>query len=332
MTVNTTTVFQGKRILVTGGLGFIGSNLARRLVELGAEEVSLVDILDLGSGGSLFNISGIEKRVKVHQADVGDEAVMSGLVRDRDYLFNLAGQTSHLGSMQDPLKDLEANTVSQFKLLEVCRKQNPSVRIVYSGTRQIYGRPKYLPVDEDHPPAPLDYNGVSKRAGEMYHLVTHRIYGVWTTVLRMTNVYGPRMRVRDDRQTFIGWWFRQLLEGEELKVFGDGTQVRDLNYIDDVVDALLLCAAHPSAEGQIYNLGGEPVSLLDLARTMIEVNGGGSYTLTPFPPGRKRIDIGDYFGDYTKILTALGWRPRVSLRTGIERTLDFYRRHKERYW
>lgn len=331
MTVDVASAFFGKRVLVTGGLGFIGSNLARRLVELGAE-VSLVDLLDPGSGGSRFNIAGIEERVEVNEADIGDETKMSDLVRGRDYLFNLAGQTSHLGSMQDPLKDLEANAVGQFKLLEVCRKQNPRVKIVYSGTRQVYGRPKYLPVDESHPAAPLDYNGVSKRAGEMYHLVAHRIYGVWTTVLRMTNVYGPRMRVKDDRQTFIGWWFRQLLEGEELKVFGDGRQVRDLNYVDDVVEALLLCAVHPSAEGQIYNLGGEPIPLLDLARLMIEVNGGGSYSLTPFPAGRKRIDIGDYFGDYTKILTALGWQPRVPLRTGIERTLDFYRRHKEHYW
>jgi UDP-glucose 4-epimerase len=222
------TFFKGRNVLVTGGLGFIGSNLAHKLVELGAV-VTLVDDLDPGGGGNMFNISGIEERLKVEVVDAGDIPQMEGLVISQDIMFNLAGQTSHLGSIRDPLQDLEINTVNQVKILELCRRQNPRIRIIYAGTRQIYGRPQYLPVDEKHLAAPADYNGVSKRAGEMYHLVVNRIYGMWTAVLRLTNVYGPRMRVKDERQNFIGWWFHQILEGEELSVFGDGQQVRDIN-------------------------------------------------------------------------------------------------------
>ena len=325
------TFFGGKKVLITGGLGFIGSNLARKLVEFDAI-VTLADFLDPGGGGNKFNVSGLEKRLKVEVVDAGDIAHMAGLVVDQDILFNLAGQTSHLGSILDPLQDLEINTVNQLKLLELCRQQNRRIRIVYAGTRQIYGRPKYLPVDEKHLVAPADFNGVSKRAGEMYHLVVNRMYGLWTAVLRLTNVYGPRMRVKDERQNFIGWWFHEIIEGEELSVFGDGQQVRDINYVDDVIEALLLCSMNPAAEGEIYNLGNDPVTLLDLARLMIEVNGGGKYRLTPFPQDRKRIDIGDYFGDYNKILSQLGWQPKVALREGIEKTLAYYRQYKEHYW
>lgn len=322
--------FKEKNILITGGLGFIGSNLAHKLAELGAV-VTLVDDLDPGGGGNMFNVSGIEKRVKIATVDVGDVVQMEGLVKGQDFMFNLAGQTSHLGSMRDPFFDLKVNTVDQLKILELCRRQNPQIRIVYAGTRQIYGHPQYLPVDEKHLVVPADYNGVSKRAGEMYHIVANRIYGLWTAVLRMTNVYGPRMRLKDDRQGFVGWWFHQLLEGEELLIFGDGQRVRDINYVDDVVEALLLCAMNPAAQGEIFNLGSDPVTLLNLARLMIEVNGGGRYRLTPFPADRKRIEIGDYFGNYNKILTQLGWQPKIRLRAGIGKTLEYYRQYKEHY-
>jgi UDP-glucose 4-epimerase len=221
--------------------------------------------------------------------------------------------------------------MAQLKLLEVCRQNNPAISIVYAGTRQVYGRPKYLPVDENHLLTPLDNNGVSKRAGEMYHIVYNRVHDMTTCVLRMTNVYGPRMRIKDDLLTFIGWWFHQLLEGKEIQIFGDGMQIRDLNYVDDVVDALLMCAVHPSARGKIYNLGGEPVRLLDLARLMIEVNGSGSYAVVPFPENRKRIDIGDYHGDYGLINADIGWQPQTPLRDGIARLLDFYRANEEHY-
>jgi UDP-glucose 4-epimerase len=324
--------FSGKRTLITGGLGFIGSNLARRLVELGAE-VLLVDSLIPDYGGNLFNIAGIEDRVRVNIADVRDEYGMNYLVQGQDVIFNLAGQVSHLDSMRDPYTDLEINCRSQLSILEACRKHNPGVKIVYAGTRQIYGRPQYLPVDETHPLEPTDINGVNKLAGEWYHIIYHRAHGLRTVSLRMTNIYGPRMRVKDARQTFIGWWLHQIVEDEELQIFGDGRQVRDFNYVDDVVEALVLAAADSNAEGQIYNLGGDdPINLLDLAELLIRLNGGGSYRIVPFPADRKRIDIGDYHGDYGRIRAHLGWRPTVPLRDGLERAIAFYRQHREHYW
>ncbi|HMZ42131.1 MAG TPA: SDR family NAD(P)-dependent oxidoreductase [Anaerolineales bacterium] len=319
-----------QKVLITGGAGFIGSNLAHKLATLGAD-VTIVDSLDPDSGANLFNLNGIEKTVRLIQADINDERQMAQAVRGQKFMFNLAGQTSHLGSMQDPFKDLNVNSVGQLRLLEVCRQNNPEISIVFAGTRQVYGRPKYLPVDENHLLTPLDNNGVSKRAGEMYHIVYNRVHGMATCVLRMTNVYGPRMRIKDDLLTFIGWWFHQLLMGENIQIFGDGRQVRDINYVDDVIDAMLLCAAHPSANGKIYNLGGAPINLLDLARLMIQVNGKGGYTLVPFPENRKRIDIGDYYGDYSLIQKDVGWRPQVELETGISNLLAFYHMYKEHY-
>jgi len=326
------TAFLDKHILITGGLGFIGSNLAHRLVQLGAK-VLLVDSLIPDYGGHLFNIAGIEEQVQVNIADVRDEHGMDYLVRSQDLIFNLAGQVSHLDSMRDPYTDLDINCRAQLSILEACRKHNPATKLVYASTRQIYGRPQYLPVDERHPLAPTDINGVNKLAGEWYHLVYNRVHGLRVVSLRMTNTYGPRMRVRDARQTFIGWWLRQTVEGQELQIFGDGRQMRDFNFVDDVVEALLLTAADPAADGQVYNLGGdEPISLLRLAELFIDINGGGSYRIVPFPPDRKRIDIGDYQGDYNKIRTELGWCPKVPLREGLERTLAYYHRHREHYW
>lgn len=322
----------GKRVLITGGLGFIGSNLARRLIAIGAE-VLLVDSLIPEYGGNLFNIAGREAQCRVNIADVRDQHSMDYLVRGQDFLFNLAGQVSHLDSMQDPYTDLDINCRSQISILEACRKHNPGIHIVFASTRQIYGRPRALPVDESHPLEPTDINGVNKLAGEWYHIIYHRVYGLHTVSLRMTNTYGPRMRVKDARQTFIGWWLRQIVEGQPLQIFGDGQQVRDFNYVDDVVDALLLAAAHPEAAGQIYNLGSDdPISLLDLARLLVNVNGGGAHHVVPFPADRQRIDIGDYQGDYTKIRAELGWQPQIPLREGLRRTLAFYHEHHAEYW
>lgn len=332
MSVDITTSFSGKRVLITGGLGFIGSNLAHRLVGLGAD-VCLVDSLARSTGGNPYNIDAIKDQVQVVTADIRDTAVMLHCIQNREYLFNLAGHISHIGSMQAPNNDLELNCSSHLSLLELCRAHNPALKIVYASTRQIYGRPMYLPVDEKHPLAPVDFNGISKMAGEWYHTLFHRIYGMRTTSLRMTNVYGPRMWTRDGRLAFIGLWFRQMIEGQEMQIYGDGKQIRDFNFVDDVLDALLLAVADPRADGQIYNLGsGQPINLLDLARLMVEINGTGSYRLVPFPAERKRIDIGDYFGDYTKIITELGWQPKTPLRDGLERTLDFYHQNYKHYW
>lgn len=323
---------RGSRVLITGGLGFIGSNLARRLVEVGAD-VLLVDSMIPEYGGNVANIAGIEGVVTVNIADVRDVHSLPYLVRDRDVIFSLAGQTSHLDSMADPYTDLEINCRAQLSLLEACRLANPDARVVFASTRQIYGRPEYLPVDERHPIHPVDVNGINKTAGEWYHLLYGDVYGIPVCVLRLTNTYGPRMRIKDARQTFLGHWLRQIVTGEEIAVFGDGLQKRDFNYVDDTVDAFLLAATRDEALGQVYNLGdSEVVSLLDLAKKLVELHGGGSFRVVPFPEDRKAIDIGDYYSDFARIRDDLGWEPRVGLEDGLRRSLDFYREHGPAYW
>ena len=322
--------FFDRRVLITGGLGFIGSNLARRLVELGAH-VTLVDSLIPEYGGSLFNIAGIEDRVRVNISDVRDEHSMRYLVQGQDVLFNLAGQTSHMDSMQDPFTDLEINAKAQLYILEACRRYNPDVKIVFASTRQIYGKPQYLPVDENHPLRPVDINGVNKLAGEWYHLLYNDVYGIRTSVLRLTNTIGPRMRVKDARQTFLGMWVRLLVEGKPFEVW-DGHQLRDFTYVDDAVEAFLMVSASDDANGRVFNLGGDGViSLKELADLLIEVNGGGEYVVKEFPPDRKRIDIGDYYADDSLIRSVLAWEPKVPLRDGLAQTLAFYRECLEHY-
>jgi UDP-glucose 4-epimerase len=323
--------FKDKKVLITGGLGFIGSNLAHRLVELGTE-VLVVDSLIPEYGGNIFNMAGIEDRLRINIADVRDQHGFRYLVRDQAYIFNLAGQVSHTDSMQDPYTDLEINARSQLSILEACRHGNPEAKVIFASTRQIYGRPQYLPVDERHPQSPVDINGINKMAGEWYHIVYNNVYGLKTVSLRLTNTYGPRMRIKDARQTFVGWWIRQLAEGKMLQIFGDGSQIRDFNYIDDVVDALLLVAVNDVANGEIYNLGSDdPINLINLAKLMIEVNRGGQYEIVPFPADRKPIDIGDFYGDYRKIRAKLDWRPKVDLREGMGRTLAYFKKHLEYY-
>jgi len=324
--------FSGKRVLITGGLGFIGSTLGRRLVDLGAR-VILVDSLIPEYGGNLFNIAGYDDRLRVNIADVRDEFSMDYLVRGQEILFNLAGQTSHLDSMTDPYTDLEINVRSQLSILEACRKHNPAITIVYASTRQIYGKPDYLPVDERHALHPTDVNGINKMAGEWYHILYHNVYGLRVTSLRLTNTYGPRMRVKDARQTFLGEWLRRLIDGQPIEVWGDGRQVRDFNYVDDVIDAMLACAGDSRADGRIYNLGGpESISLVDLAQQLIDLNGSGAYQVIPFPPDRRRIDIGDYVADYGLIQRELGWQPRIDLGEGLRRSIEYFRTFKQHYW
>jgi UDP-glucose 4-epimerase len=324
--------FSGKRILITGGLGFIGSNLARELVEMEAEVV-LVDSLVPEYGGLLYNVAGIEDRLTINVSDVRDEHSLRHLVRGQHIIFNLAGQTSHLDSMTDPYTDLEINARSQLSILEACRHENPTVKVVFASTRQIYGRPERLPVDENHPIAPIDVNGINKTAGEWYHLLYGDVYGMRTSVLRLTNTYGPRMRVRDARQTFLGIWLRRALEGEEILVYGDGSQRRDLTYIDDAVAGFLLAAARDTTNGRVYNLGGDGhVSLLELAEVVVSAAGSGTVTTIPFPADRKSIDIGDFYADWSAIERDLGWRPTVGINDGVRRTLEYYREHGTHYW
>ena len=324
--------FRGRRILVTGGLGFIGSNLAHALVGAGST-VTIVDSLTPTHGGSWANVEGIESDLEIHELDIRDIDRLHPHLCGKDVLFNLAGQTSHLDSMTDPRTDLGINCTAQLSLLEACRADNPGVRIVFAGTRQIYGRPRYLPVDERHPIDPVDVNGIHKPAGEWYHLLYGRVHGLSVTVLRLTNTYGPRMRVRDARQTFLGLWIRQSLQGEEIQVFGDGRQRRDFAYVDDVVRALCQAVVAPAAVGQVFNVGADGHrSLEETAELVVRLAGAGAYRVVPFPPERLKIDIGDYYADDRKLRETVGWAPEVDFEQGLAKTLDFYRVHGERYW
>jgi UDP-glucose 4-epimerase len=322
--------FTDKRVLVTGGLGFIGSNLVRALVKLGAV-VTVVDSLIPEYGGSLRNLDGVEGNVRVNISDVRDSHSLPHFVRGQDYLFNLAGQTSHMDSMTDPQTDLEINARAQLSILEACRLHNPGIRIVFASTRQIYGKPDYLPVDEKHPLRPVDVNGINKLAGESYHLLYHRVHGIRSTVLRLTNTIGPRMRVKDARQTFVGVWVKKILSGEPIEVWG-GEQLRDFTYVDDAVEAFLLAASKPEALGEIFNVGGtEPVNLKQLAELLVAAHGSGEFVQRVFPGDRKKIDIGDFYADYRLITEKLGWIPRTSLQAALTQTLAFYRRELAHY-
>lgn len=314
----------GARALITGGVGFIGSNLARRLVAEGAD-VTLVDSLIPEYGGNLRNIADIRDRVKLNISDIRDQHSLRYLVAGQDIIFNLAGQTSHMDSMSDPFADLDINCRSQLSLLETCRSTNPGVKIVFASTRQIYGRPDYLPVDEKHLLRPTDVNGINKMAGEWYHVLYNNVHGIRACALRLTNTYGPGMRIKDARQTFLGIWIRLLLEGRPFQVWG-GTQLRDFNHVADVVDALLLAAGNEECNGQVFNLGDPRVlSLSDLAEMLVAANGGvGSFETREFPEERRRIDIGDYYADFSRF-AALGWQPSRDLAEGLAQTLDHYR-------
>ena len=322
--------FAGARVAITGGIGFIGSALARRLVALRAE-IMLIDSMIPEYGGNPANIADIRDHVTVNIADVRGGHALRHLLRGQDFLFNLAAQTSHLDSMAVPEDDLAINCTAQLQLLEACRAVNPGIAIVHAGTRQIYGRPRYLPVDEDHPLRPVDVNGVNKMAGEAYHLLYRDVYGIKTRSLRLTNVYGPGMRIKDARQTFLGIWLRRLIQGEPFEVWG-GEQRRDLLYVDDAADAFLYAAITAEAEGLALNVGGdEPCCLAALAEAVIAANEGGQYETREFPPERKRIDIGDFLTDDRRFRALSGWRPRIRLPDGLRRSLDYYRRHLASY-
>lgn len=323
--------YKGKNVLITGGLGFIGSALARKLVDAGSI-VNIVDSLIPEYGGNFFNIKGIENKVHVNISDVRDRYSMNYLVKNQDVLFNLAGTLSHIDSMQNPFADLEINCVSQLSILEACRNNNPKIKIVYAGTRNQYGKAKYLPVDERHPLEPTDVNGINCNAGEYYHLLYNNVYGIKACSLRMTNTFGPRHQMKHPRQGVLNWFLRQLIDGETIKLFGTGEQIRDINYIDDVVEALLLTGASDKVWGQVFNLGGTPVSLKEFVERAIKINGKGKFETVPYPPDMKPIEIGDYIADYAKITYTLGWQPKVDLDEGIKRTLQYYRKYKKNYW
>ena len=323
--------YTNRRVMITGGLGFIGSNLAHRLVTLGAE-VLLVDSLIPDYGGNLFNIDGIETRVRVNVADVREASTMNYLVRGCDVIFNLAGQVSHIDSMRDPHTDLDINCRSQLTLLEACRHHNPTAKVIYASTRQIYGRPDFLPVTEQHLVRPTDVNGINKAAGEYYHLVYNNVFGVRAAALRLTNVYGPRQLLKHNRQGFIGWFIRLVLEGEEIQIFGDGSQIRDFVYVDDAVNAFVTAGMCEGCNGEAFNVGGdEHIAHRDLVKLLIELAGSGTFRFVEWPAEKKAIDIGSFYADSSRFRETSGWQPRVSLREGLARTLAYYRAHLNRY-
>jgi UDP-glucose 4-epimerase len=323
--------YRGRPVMITGGAGFIGSNLAHRLVQLGAN-VLLVDSLIPDYGGNLFNIRDIEDRVRMNIADVRQESTMSYLVRHVDVIFNLAGQVSHIDSMRDPYTDLEINCRSQLSILEACRRNNPGIKVVFAGTRQVYGKPEFLPVTEQHLVRPTDVNGINKVAGEYYHLVYNHVFNVRACSLRLTNIYGPRQLVKHNRQGFIGWFIRLAVEGRELQIYGDGSQLRDFVFVDDAADAFLRAGASDACNGEVFNVGGsEPVSHRDLVQLLLEVAGTGSARCVEWPAEKKAIDIGSFYADSAKFRAATGWQPRVGLREGLARTVAYYREHLPHY-
>jgi UDP-glucose 4-epimerase len=323
--------FEGAPVLVTGGYGFIGSNLVRRLVRLRAR-VTVVDALVPNTGANRFNLADVEGLIAVHVVNMADEDAMRELVGGRTLVFNLAGQVSHVHSMRDPYADLMMNCQAQLGLLEACRKHAPGAKIVFAGTRQQYGRPEYLPVDERHPLRPIDINGIHKVAAEAYHLLYGQLYGLRTTSLRLTNTYGPGQLLGSSPQAFVPCLIRLAIDGQQLPIFGDGQQMRDFTYVDDVVEALLTCAYRPESDGEVFNLGGErPYSLREFVDILLGVVGGGSYAFVPFPEDRRQIDIGSYYADSSKIKLALDWQPRVPLAEGLRRTVEYYRCHRKQY-
>jgi len=325
--------YAGTRALVTGGLGFIGSHLSRALVELGAE-VTIVDSLIPEYGGNLYNVREIADRVRINLSDIRDPWSIRALVEGQDFIFNLAGQVSHIDSMEDPQTDLDINCKAQLSLLEAVRRTNPQAVVVFAASRQQYGRPRELPVTEEHPLVPVDVNGINLIAGERYHLLYHDVYGIAATSLRLTNTYGPHLLMKHGRQGFITTFIRLAIEGRDIEVFGDGSQLRDFTYVSDAVDAFLRTALTRETYGQALNVGGqEPVSLLEVGRLAQELAaGGGAVRTVPWPAEREKIDIGSIYVDHARLTELTGWEPRVSLRDGLAETLDFYRRHGEHYW
>ena len=323
--------YRDRRVMITGGLGFIGSNLARQLVDLGAD-VLIIDSLISDYGGNLFNIHGIEDRIRVNIADIRQESTMQYLVRDRDVIFNLAGQVSHIDSMRDPYTDLEINCRAQLSMLEACRRRNPHAKVVYAGTRQVYGKPDHLPVDERHLVRPTDINGINKVAGEYYHLVYNHVFGVRACSLRLTNVYGPRQLIKHNRQGFIAWFIRLAIEGGEIQVFGDGSQLRDFVFVDDAADAFLRAGASDACNGEVFNVGGmEPISHRHLVELLLEIAGTGSVRYVEWPPEKRRIDIGSFYSDSSRFTRTTGWEATVGLRDGLTRTVAFFRAHLSHY-
>lgn len=317
--------FAGKRCVVTGGLGFIGSNLALRLADAGAD-VAIIDALVPRHGGDRRNIDGASRVIEVRIADIGEASLVAPVLDGADFIFNLAGQVSHMDSMDDPMRDLDLNARSHLAFLECLRTVNPTASVVHTSTRQVYGRPLYNPVDEEHPARPVDVNGVNKLAGEQFHLLYAQVYGMRISALRLTNVFGPRQRLRGDDQGFLPIFIRRAFENQPITLYGEGEQLRDCLYIDDVVDAMLLAAVSPDASGELFNVGHpSPHTLREIAEVIVQQVGGGTIVQVPWPRERSAIDIGSFRSDVSKIKRVLGWEPSATFEQGVEATAAFFR-------
>ncbi len=324
--------YSNRNVMITGGLGFLASNLAHTLVELGAK-VLLVDPMLPLYGGNYFNVESIRDRVRVNIADIRDAGAMNELVKGQDVIYHIGNQTSHVDSMTDPLLDVDINCRGNIIFLEACRQFAPEAKIVYAGTRGQYGRLQYVPVDEKHPSNPTDVYGINKHAGEQYMFTYGRIYGMPVTSLRINNSYGPRGQMKHGKYGILNWFLRLAMDGKAIQVYGEGQQLRDYNYVDDVTDAFLRVAATEKSNGEAYNLGSnEHIKFIDLVRRIVAAAGSGSVEQIAWPEDRAAIEIGDYAADIAKIQTELGWRPTVTLGQGLERTVGFYREHKQHYW
>lgn len=322
----------GARVLITGGLGFIGSNLAIRLVKAGAR-VTLVDAMIPAYGGNRFNIRPIRDRVTVNFGDICDRHALDWLVRGQDYVFHLAGQVSHVMSMTDPFPDIEYNIKGTLVVLEALRRHNPRAKIIFTGTRGQYGPATHLPVNELAPTNPKAIYEISNLTAEKIIQVYHEIHGIPAVMLRLTNIYGPRAQMKHSQYGVVNWFVRLALDGMPIKVFGDGQIKRDFLYVDDCVNALLRCATCERAVGQIFNVGVDrPTTFLQLAETLTALCAGSRWEFAPFSPERRAQEPGHFYSDITKIRTVVGWEPVTPLEEGLRHTLDYYRAHRAHYW
>lgn len=324
--------YHNKKVLLLGGLGFIGSNLALPLVEHGAV-VTLVDNFLPDHGANWHNIAPIRDQVNVNICDIRDANAMHQLVQDQDIIFNIAAQTSHSDSMKDPFLDTDINCRGNLVVLEACRQYNPKATLVFVGTRAYYGAPTHLPVTEEALISPRDIYSVNRYSAEQYHLLYQLHHGLKTTALRISNIYGPRAQMQHPKYNVLNWFVRLVLEKNDITVYGDGLQRRDYVYVADACQALLLAGISPQAVGQVLNVGsGEGVAFIDLIRQLLEVAGQGTYTMKPWPTGAMAYDVGDFVMAIDKIQTTLGWVPQTSLASGFEQTLDYYRKYQSCYW
>lgn len=324
--------FKGKEVLITGGLGFIGSNLSIELVKQGAH-VTIVDNMLPRQGSNLFNIREIEDKVRVNISDIRSQLSMNHLVKGKDYVFHLAGQVNHVDSMRNPLQDLEINCVGTLALLEALRHHNRKAKVIFAGTRGEYGASVKLPVDEEHPTNPKGIYAVTNLTAEKMVLVYDDIFGIKGVCLRITNTYGPRHHMMHDEYGVFNWFIRKALDNEEIPVFGDGRILRDFLYVKDLVSCMLMTAQTDDAYGKVFNVGtGVPVSFIDLAKRIVKIAGTGKVAYTEFTQERKEVEPGDYYADISRIRKIVGWFPKVSLDQGIKQTIDFYRKYKKEYW